>query len=393
MKNLPHLLVFFGLAIFFVCSAAKLNAAKAPLPALATGTGRIIIYRDAILSPQKQPAIKLNDDEIGPTKARSFFYVDRVPGNYIVTITGETAAPVNVTLDKNKTVYVRINVHSTPVSSELYPSIVDTSTAIRELTSCNHTAPEASASPAAIEQTPVSPKPLRVLLTYQGHTFEEEKFFAMWDAWQKQGLVTYTRCPLPDDAARLEPSATDQFDVLVMYDMVLEIAPDQQAVFVALLQKGIGVVSLHHNLVAHEKWPLWRDIVGGQFLRAATTIVGKSYEPSVFQHEVWLKIGIPDPKHPITRGIEPFYIFDESYGKIYHAPDIKVVLTTESPGNDHEVAWTKWFGNSPVFYFQIGHDSHAWTHPLYQKILLQSMHWASDEAAKRHAAQATKDKN
>lgn len=386
MKFFHSYFAFLGFALIFAGPAIDLRAANNALPALAADAGRIIFYRDAILSPQKRPALLLNNAEIGLTKSRSFFYVDRSAGNYAVAISGESAAPVIVTLVSGRTVYVRINVHSTPVSSELYPSIVDTAIGTRELVSCNYAAPEA-APPAAAEHAQTSGPPLRVLLTYKGHAFEEEKFFALWDEWQRQGLLTYTRCPLPEAADRLEPTATAQYDVLVMYDMVFELTPDQQAAFLALLNKGIGVVSLHHNLVAHENWPLWRDIIGGKFLRANETIDGKTYEPSVFQHEVWLRIGIPDPKYPIVRGVEPFYIFDESYGKIYHAPDIKVVLTTDSPGNDREIAWTKWFGNSPVFYFQLGHGSPAWTHPLYEKILLQGMRWATDEAdARRHAS-------
>jgi len=388
MKLLFGYFAFLGFALFFASPGTELHAAKGPLPALAADTGRIVFYRDAILSPQKRPALLLNDAEIGATQSRSFFYVDRPAGNFTVTISGETAAPLTFTLVKGKTAYVRINVHSTPVSSELYPSLVDAATAARELTACNYAAPEAAPASSSAEQASRSPPPLRVLLTYKGHAFDEDRFFALWDAWQKQGLLTYTRCPLPEEAARLEPTATAQYDVLVMYDMAPEFAPDQQAAFLALLDKGIGVVSLHHNLAAHEIWPLWRDIVGGQFLHANQTIEGKTYAPSVFQHDVWLRIGTPDPKHPIVRGVEPFYIFDESYGKVYHAPGIKAVLTTDSPGNDREIAWTKWFGNSPVFYFQLGHDSHAWTHPLYQKILLQSMRWTADEASARRQASA-----
>jgi len=382
MKNPRDLLAFTFFALLLAGLFAPLHAAKDPLPPLSADAGRIIVYRDAILSPKLQPAVLLNGTEVGLTQSRYFFQVDRPPGNYTVSLADEAATPIQLIVTKGHTVYVRINVHSTPVSSEFYPSLVDTTTAKRELTACRYAEPEFS-SAALAEQPAQARPPLRVLITYKGHAFEEEKFFALWDAWQQQGLLTYTRCPLPDDASRLEPSATASYDVLVMYDMVLEITAEQQTAFLALLNRGIGVVSLHHNLVAHEKWPLWRDIVGGQFLRTNETIAGKNYDASVFEHDVWLKIGIADPKHPITRGVEPFYIFDESYGKIYHTPDIKVVLTTDRAGNDREIAWTKWFGNSPVFYFQLGHDSHAWTHPLYQKILLQSLRWTADEAAQR----------
>jgi type 1 glutamine amidotransferase len=381
---------FFSFALLFISAVPGLFAAKDLFPPLSGDAGRLVIYRDAILSPQKQPTVLLDGIEVGSTQSRSFFYLDRPTGNYTFAIAGETAAPVNVTLNKGKTTYVRINVHSTPVSSELYPSVVDADTAKRELASCKYAAPEASSSSTAAAPPSTSRQPLRVLLTYKGHAFDEEKFFALWDAWQKQGLLSYQRCPIPDEAARLEPSAASQYDVLVMYDMVSEISPAQQEAFIALLKNGIGVVSLHHNLAAHEKWPLWREVIGGQFLHANQTIAGKSCDASVFEHDVWLKIGIPDPKHPIVRDVEPFYILDETYGKIYHAPDIKVVLTTDRMGNDREIAWIKWFGNSPVFYFQLGHDSHAWTHPLYQKILLQGMRWAAEEAAARRAAVQTK---
>lgn len=383
MKAQHALQAFFFIALVFVGYLTDLRAAKDPLPPLAADAGRLIFYRDAISSPKLRPALLLNGVEVGLTKSRSYFQVDRPAGNYTVAIAGEEAAPIAVTLIQGRTVYVRINVHSTPVSSELYLSLVDAATAKRELTSCKYAAPEFSSAAESAQDSPRPP--LRVLLTYKGHKFEEEKFFALWDAWQKQGLLTYMRCPLPDEAARLEPAAITSYDVLVMYDMVFEIAPEQQAAFLALLKQGIGVVSLHHNLVAHEKWPLWRDIIGGQFLRAEETIAGKKYVASVFEHEVWLKIDIPDPKHPITRGVEPFYIFDESYGKIYHAPDIQVVLTTASPGNDRKIGWTKWYGNSPIFYLQLGHDSRTWSHPLYKKVLLQSMRWAGDEAAKRRS--------
>lgn len=370
------IIVLFAL----VGSMPQLRAAKDSIPALAKDAGRIVIYRDALMSPQKKPVVLLDGTETSPIKTRTYFQIDRPAGNYAIALSGESAAPIDVALTPGQTIYVCINVHnSVDGTAELYPKLTDKATATRELTACKYTPPEnASAAPAP-------PSPLRVLLTFKGHPFEEEKFFALWNVWQQQGLLTYQRCPLPDDAVLLQPSATDNFDVIVMYDMVLEISPEQQQALITLLEKGIGVVSLHHNLAAHEKWPLWSQVIGGKFLHDTETIDGKTYEKSTYEHDVWMKIGVPDPHHPITRGVEPFYIFDETYGKTYRAPDIQPVLTTDRAGNDREIAWTHWFGNSPIFYFQLGHDSHAWTHPLYQKILLQGMRWAAEEAAQRRA--------
>lgn len=373
------------LTAFFFGSLSFLHAAPDALPPLAKNSGRIIVYRDAIMSPQRQPVVLLDSTETGPIKTRTYFQIDRAPGTWALSLAGETAEPIKLTLAAGQTIYVCINVHNAAGATDLYPKIVDAATATRELKACKYAPPEIAAA-----DTPSAQGPLRVLLTFGGHGFEEEKFFALWDAWQQQGLLTYTRCPLPGEVTRLEPSATANFDVLVMYDMVTEITPEQQQALIALLQKGIGVVSLHHNLAAHEKWPLWAEVIGGKFLHDTETLGGKTYTKSVYEHNVWMKIGVPDPRHPITRGIEPFYIYDETYGKTYRAPGIQPVLTTDCAGNDREIAWTKWFGNSPVFYFQLGHDSHAWSHPLFQKILLQGMRWSADEAAKRHAETAAR---
>lgn len=371
------------LALILTGLPAPLHAARDQLPPLEEDVGRIIVYRDALMSPKTQPLVLIDGSETQPIRTRTYFPIDRPAGTYALSLSGETTVPVSIALAAGQTIYVCVNVHNSAGGTELYPKLVDKTTALRELAACKYLAPENAPT------TVTAQNPLRVLLTFKGHNFEEDKFFSMWDGWQKQGLLTYTRCPLPEDAGNLEPSATAKFDVIVMYDMVHELSPQQQQSFIALLQKGIGVVSLHHNLAAHEKWPLWPEIIGGKFLHSTETIGSKTYEKSIYEHDVWMKIGVPDPRHPITRGVEPFYIIDETYGKTYRAPDIQPVLTTDRAGNEREIAWTKWFGNSPVFYFQLGHDSRAWTHPLYQKILLQGMRWAADEAAKRREGNTT----
>lgn len=382
MNRQPVLSFLLFATLILASFLAPLHAAKDPLPPLAPNAGRIIVYRDALMSPQRQPVVLLDGVETSAIKTRTYFQIDRPAGDYAIALAGESAAPLNLNLTPGQTVYVCVNVHNAAGGTELYPKLVDKTTALRELSACKYLASETAATASTVQG------PLRVLLTFKGHNFEEDKFFAMWNDWQKQGLLTYTRCPLPDDASQLEPSATTKFDVIVMYDMVLELSPEQQQSLITLLQKGIGVVSLHHNLAAHEKWPRWSEIIGGKFLHGTEIIGGKTYEKSIYEHDVWMKIGVPDPRHPITRGVEPFYIIDETYGKTYRAPDIQPVLTTDRAGNDREIAWTKWFGNSPVFYFQLGHDSRAWTHPLFQKILLQGMHWTVDEAAKRREGAA-----
>ncbi len=92
---------------------------------------------------------------------------------------------------------------------------------------------------------PPATKKIRVLLTYGGHDFEEKPFFAMFDALSD---VQYTKAPLPKSAGLLKPGLEKEYDVIVRYDMVQKVSPAQEKALVELLQRGIGLVALHHNL-------------------------------------------------------------------------------------------------------------------------------------------------
>ncbi len=220
------------------------------------------------------------------------------------------------------------------------------------------------------------PDQIRILLTYGGHGFEQEPFFALFDSLPG---VTTTRAEMPKDAGLLKPGLQDDYDVIVMYDMVPGITPEQQKAFVALLKEGIGLVSLHHNLGAHRDWDEFTKIIGGKFVFGDTVLEGKPYTKSTWSHGEQLHVAIADRDHPITKGLKDFEIHDESYGGYYTASDVHVLLTTDHPKNDPELAWTTRYGNSRVFFLMLGHDHLAWQHPAYGKILSQGIRWAAGD--------------
>jgi type 1 glutamine amidotransferase len=234
----------------------------------------------------------------------------------------------------------------------------------------------ATAAPA---QTTDAPK-VRVLLTYGGHDFQQKEFFALWDAMPG---VTYTKAPLPASAGLLRPGLEKQYDVIVMYDMVKAITPEQRQAFLELLSTGIGVVSLHHNLNAHPDWPEYRKVIGGKWVNPGDTIDGRKLEPSTYDHDQDLHITVADTSHPITQGITAYDIHDEAYGRVYVDPSVHVLLTTKHPRNVEPVAWVTHYGKSPVVYIMGGHDSAAWDNPAYKKLLIQSVRWAAQQARQR----------
>jgi len=236
-----------------------------------------------------------------------------------------------------------------------------------------------AAAAALMTSTAASAAPpgakLRVLLTFGGHDFQEQEFFAMWDALPG---VTYTKAPLPQSADLFKPGLEQSYDVIVCYDMNKELTPAQQQGFLALLDRGIGLVSLHHNLCSHQDWPEYRKIIGGQYLFNPLDAGGKRYGPSSYNESGEpVNLTIADRDHPITRGLADFVIRDETYNNYFVEPDVHVLLTTNSPKNNHEVAWTHEYGKSHVFYLQFGHGPGAWKNPVYTEILTRGIRWAA----------------
>ena len=119
----------------------------------------------------------------------------------------------------------------------------------------------ASISLVGAAETP-APGKIRVLVTYGGHGFEEKPFWAMFDALPN---VAYTKAEMPKAADLLKPGLEKQYDVVVMYDMAPPFTPEQKKGLVELLKTGIGLVSLHHNLGAHNDWEEFANIIGGAF--------------------------------------------------------------------------------------------------------------------------------
>lgn len=226
-----------------------------------------------------------------------------------------------------------------------------------------------------LAEKPEADGKIRVLLTTGGHAFETEPFYAMFDGMKD---VEYTKAEMPKDAGLLKPGLEKQYDVIVMYDMCKPgISPEQQKAFVDLLNTGIGLVSLHHNMGAHQDWEEFAHIIGGKFFTAPGKIDGKQYEKSGWAHGGTLDVTVVDKNHPVTRGVENFQIHDETYNNYYTAPDAKVLLTTDNPDNDPELAWVKTYGKSRVLYLMLGHDHEAYQNPAYSRLVHQGIRWAA----------------
>ena len=83
-----------------------------------------------------------------------------------------------------------------------------------------------------------------------------------------------------------------------------------------------------------------------------------------------------DKTHTITKGVGDFQIHDETYSGYYVAPGVKVLLTTDHPKNNPQLAWTTSYGKSRVCYLMLGHDGKAYQNPNYSRLVCQAIRWA-----------------
>ncbi len=227
---------------------------------------------------------------------------------------------------------------------------------------------------AALAATAGRAEPVRALLLYGGHGFPTNAFFETMRSLPGVRLET---ARLPEALDRLKPGLEREFDVIVRYDMAREGTAEQVRAFRDLIASGVGLVALHHSIAAHPDVPEYARLIGGKYLLKPETMDGRDLPKSTFSHGEQVPVRIADREHPITRGLEDFEIHDETYGGLWIAPDIRVLLTTTHPKASPQIAWVREEGRGRVVYIQLGHDNHAYSHPAFRTLVGRAILWAA----------------
>ncbi len=233
-------------------------------------------------------------------------------------------------------------------------------------------------SEAAFSQTP-GPK-IDVLVITGGHGFEPEPFF---NVFADNPEITFTPAKHTKDADAYEREDFLNHDVVVLYDMPKTISEAQKARFLALFEKGTGLVVLHHALVSFQDWPEYEQIIGGRYPEEKSK--GGVVTPEVgYQHDVDIPVTIVAKGHPITAGLEDFTIHDEIYWGFRVRPDVTPLISTTHPKSGKPLGWTRTQGKSRVVYLQLGHGPSAYTDPNYRRLVAQSIRWVASDSRERH---------
>ena len=263
----------------------------------------------------------------------------------------------------------------------------------------------------------------RVLVLTGGHPFDAESFFAMVES-ALPGRWDHVAHPAAVDA--LSPDRLRGYGAIVRYDMPgLEFTrADPPVVFheppashradvEAALERGVGMVVLHHALAAWPTWDRHAELVGGRFHYQPAQLRGEDWPDSGYRHDVEQTISVVDPEHPVCSGLPTaFRVTDEAYLCPVFEDDVVPLLRsdhrfepagfwsadlairgrrddaegwTHPPGSDL-VGWATAAGRSPIVYLQFGDGPSAHRDPNVRRLLANAVDWVASAEARAWAA-------
>ncbi len=111
---------------------------KGTLENLNVEMSRIYIYRVTTLAAALQPAIYVNEENVGNSVPQGFIYLDRPPGNYVIKTSTEVKRTLSVNLDSGETCFVRLNASFGFFVGHIYPELVEKNVGESEIKKCHY---------------------------------------------------------------------------------------------------------------------------------------------------------------------------------------------------------------------------------------------------------------
>ncbi len=141
----------------------------------------------------------------------------------------------------------------------------------------------------------------------------------------------------------------------------MPITPEGKVALLEFVRSGKGFAGCHCAADTLYEWPEYGDLIGAY--------LGKNLGTKD------LTVRLDDLAHPSTRDLDTaFRVHDELYQfKAPFARDkVHILMHFDQSGvaNGGAAAWTKDFGNGPVFYTSLGHDQQMWKDEGFQRHLL-----------------------
>ena len=214
---------------------------------------------------------------------------------------------------------------------------------------------------------------LRTAVITGGHEFELIKFHELFRSYSK--LDVYIQHL--DDFCSSTQEVRDSYDALVFYFFPRHSPTDEgtpgwigkpKSALEHLAETGQGLVILHHAILAYPDWPVWTELVGLEDTHKFD-----------YYHDETMNVYPTEVEHPITAGLSPWTIVDETYDMADTGAGSDILLTTDHPKSMKTIGWTRAFGRSRVFCCELGHDHVAWEDPSFRTVLERGILWSANK--------------
>ena len=208
-------------------------------------------------------------------------------------------------------------------------------------------------SASAGERLPV------LFLGDRGHHRPADRAAQLLPVMAGRGIdITYT-----EDPADLNPAHLARYRAVLLYANIGSLADAQEQALLDYIAGGGGFVPVHCASACCGKSDRFVALVGAAFAR---------HGAGVFETVV------VDPDHPVTKGLEPFSTWDETYVHSRHNEvGRKVLQVRREAGKDEPWTWVRTHGKGRVFYTAYGHDGHTWGQPGFHALLERGIRWAA----------------
>jgi type 1 glutamine amidotransferase len=208
---------------------------------------------------------------------------------------------------------------------------------------------------------------VKALLITGGHD-HDASFYTVFS-----GVTELAGLPVVSSATAFKNDLRGKCDVVIMYDFSRDLDDASKKNLRDFVESGGGVVVLHHALLDYQNWEWWTDqAVGGSY-----RLSREGNNPSsTVKNNQQLSV-TPAAKHPVTSGIGPFQIEDETYKRMRFSPKVRPLLTTDHPSSDANLAWIGPDDRYRVVAIQLGHGPTAFNNPSYRALVRNAILWSA----------------
>lgn len=215
-------------------------------------------------------------------------------------------------------------------------------------------------------QEEVDDQPRKIEVLFLGHNSEHhnsEAYAPILASALADDAINFTYTEDPGD---LNEENLGKYDALMLYANHDSISTSQEKALLNFVAEGNGFLPIHSASYCFRNSDEVVALMGGQF---------KSHGYGTFTADIINK------EHPVTKGLEEFETWDETYVHTKHNEKNRTVLMKRQ---EEPWTWVRTHGNGRVFYTAYGHDERTWSKKGFQELVKNGIVWSVSEQVRKN---------